>query len=786
MCHVQRKSKIRVRFFFSSTRRRHPTMYIARQCPRRLKPFVRWAVTTVSTETTGLDPPKVQAPMKIKLRNTPFTSRKKDYLALPQDTFPNPLFTMSRDEILQLKKAEYLHLLRIPYRAPEEQSLFCENLIQILDETIIDNPKNCAYLIQGLEDSVLKDTVSSALRQRFKENNVKLSIYEYIADPGSDQFRRLFLDNIRGISQLAEQKQNVLRNYLRALVQTGIMNHKRPILLNIKMYLLLIAMTPPTRFHELYLCLFHINAQTKDIRKIERLKKTLNNGSPLEKFVMRTGWMDPKWHETLTTKFKEDHKRQMVSFFTVSDLKVLAETFVKRNDIINANIYLNLLVSKLEHKTNQMASKSYVLDGDSPLNSDINTIIEVALQYFMTFKSPTSCLKILKYMNKNNLKVSFKVFHIIIKQLVKQNHFQEALMTINSIPLNELSATERHELAEEILILVKKQFPNIPEVMVGYIAAIMGKPALILLNDLHLLGITYGNGHFGRILLLDQIKSANIDERLTGFNMTANTLANYYEILLHSVHENLSVDDICKLFDIYMAQAMDKDKQFPTVNDRVVYHLINFLLRKSPGSQDFNLHDSRERMIAAKQIFYKFTQEFKLRRLEISKSTFDLLIYASLMVHKDFTFAADVIKYSRLRHVPFTFNQIYPFIHYHYSREEYDRAHIWYKELVKHAVVATAAPAKELFRIARELNWEVTGFVFKKFRIQNNQKARKQLENVRMDSLSFFSDMQKETDIDDEELNLVTHELIKAGSIEPDFVSDLQEILYANQLNEIH
>lgn len=780
----------------------------------RIRPYLMTRrYTTIPKGQSELPKNSNEVIQNINLRSTPFSKRNKpmDWLKLPLDTYPNPLFSMTKAEILKLTEEEFFHLRSIAYKTPEEQALLCANIILIIDESIIVDPQ-LAMRFLGVGGSsrninsntkagtnhfnTLEQTVISSLKEKFSSNSIKLSILHYILEPTLTKFKLLFMQNLDSICQVQEAKEVILLNYLNSLVNTNVTN-AHLILLSDRLYHLVIRSVSPDKFYQLFLSFVQLNVQTEKVHTLEKLKKTLLNGSPMEKFVVRTGWHHPKWHDTLAFDFTEEQQQKMLQFFTIKDFKIFTETFVKLNDIVNSNVYLNLLIAKLEYKTLQVTNKHHHLRGDSELRKDIHTIIQVALQYFMTFKGPSSCLKILKYMMRNDLEINFDILLIIIKQLDRQRHFQEALQVINNVLLVNLSGLERFKLVEEILILIKKRYPKTPEVMVGYVAAMLNgedksaNKSLALLNDLKLLGITHGNGKIGSISSFELIQKANIDERLTGFEFSSNSLANYYEMVLHLMRTEVDSEFIYELFVNYLEVVKNLKNQdvthqaFGEMNDRVVYHLINFLLRKRPRSLDFKLHEGTDRMNTAKKIFLEFTTSVKLPRRAISTSIIDLLIYSSLIVHKDFAFAAQVLKYSRTQHVPFAFNQIYPFVKYHYLRKEYDRAHIWYKELVKHAIVTTAQPAKEVFQIARELNWEVNGFVYRKANIMKNRKAREDLENVKRDPLVFFQELPKNLeDIDDEDGELMTDELITGtdfGNMKADFVSELSSMIYQAQ-----
>ena len=87
---------------------------------------------------------------------------------------------------------------------------------------------------------------------------------------------------------------------------------------------------------------------------------------------------------------------------------------------------------------------------------------------------------------------------------------------------------------------------------------------------------------------------------------------------------------------------------------------------------------------------------------------------------------------------------------FHYYRNEYKQAELWYRELVKHGVRSNASPTKNLFKIARELNWDVTGFVYRKFGIYRNYKKREELAKLQRDPVLFIEDSQVEDEVTEE------------------------------------
>ena len=115
-----------------------------------------------------------------------------------------------------------------------------------------------------------------------------------------------------------------------------------------------------------------------------------------------------------------------------------------------------------------------------------------------------------------------------------------------------------------------------------------------------------------------------------------------------------------------------------------------------------------------------------------------MLIQTALLIHKDYSFALEILKLSRQRGNPFTFNQIYPFIKYHYDNKDYSEARVWYNELVKLGAGSTGIMLSELFGIAKELGWPVNSCTFK-FNLTKMKRHNKEaLDEIQKDSAMFI------------------------------------------------
>ncbi|ABN64582.2 hypothetical protein PICST_55556, partial [Scheffersomyces stipitis CBS 6054] len=717
----------------------------------------------------------------------------ENYLSIPIDTYPNPLYSMSKEKLLKLTAPEFKHLTSISHRTKEEQDQYCHNIIEITFETILEDPEKVARLLNSIKDTETKSILVATLSKAFCNDNIQLSILNYIVDPTSKKFRTGFFKVLTNILHLkgktTEERGVILLSYLRLLSLTNIINAE-PLILTTNVYSKIINSIPPSKFSELYSYLFHVNIQTTLLETLKVLRKTLLRGTQSDRFVARTGWINPKWHDLLTTSFSEIHQKKMINFFSIDDLREITDISVREKDTPTASLYLNLLVAKFEQKC---ASQTPLRLDDSNSLDDVQIVIRVIVNYLMAFKGAKSCLQVLKYCIKNKLEIEFPLLLVIMRNLRLSGHFKEALLLINNIPLQNLSYQDRSSLVQEVLMLIKSRYPGTPNVLIGYTAAMLGgsvageNSGLKLLNKLHLLELTYGSGALGEMASFESIQEASIDDKLTGFEFTSNTLANVYETILDSYDRaDLTPNFINSLYDIYIKEVLKSlANETPiqpftaeSMNDRVVNHLISYLLRTSPGGRaNFKIDSNLERYEVAKRIFTDFIANVELSRKDITVSLIDLLVHTSLEVHSDYNFASKVVRYSRERHLPFTFNQIYPFIIHHYNKNEYKVAELWYKQLTNSGAKTTAPPAKNLFRIARELNWDVNGFAYRRKNIEKNYKKREELAKIHADPIVFLGENDTEDAITEELVNG-----IHAEKSDSNFSEELSALLYSSEL----
>ena len=710
-------------------------------------------------------------------------SRQKDgagFLKLPLDTYPNPLFKMSKDEIIRLNRETFQHLLRIPYKRIVETDKFTFNIVEIINDHLTVDTKKAARYFDSIEDQSMKKIITDTLSIRYRNDRVRRSILQYIICPINNDFRKEFFENVSHIlripNKLNEEKCNILLSYLKHLSLTGRPTGKA-LLLSHSLYKRILSCIPRHKYAEFYSYLLHLNIQCPP--HLNYLRSCLMKGSNIEKFVARTGWLEPKWHDIQRCTFSDVHEQKMVNFFSVEDLKSFALFFIKEKDVLGANMYLKLLVNKFENKCTDLLREDFLpLPYDSSISDDVQAVLYTILNHVMVFRDARSCIRVLGFIVKNKLEVRFDMILTVLQNLRAQGYFQEALLLVNYLDLHLLLRTDIEKLVAEILQLIKQKFPTSPAVLIGYIAAMYSKSdgvkkkngALYLLNELKLLTIAETgclSSNFARPLL--EIPRANVEEKLTNFELNNDALTLVYETILNSLPKvHLTPDFIYGLYDAYMKQVLNyRDANIFTqvfghgMSDSIVTLLAKYLIKENPSSPDMKLVTNIGTFEKAKQISIDFLEKVELPRNKRSVYFFDLLIYLSLCVHQDYLFASFLIRKARYFGLPFTFNQIYPFIMFHYSKKEYSKAEQWYEELVKHGIKASAFPAKDLFNIARELNWNVKGFAYRKLAIHRNHRKRQEMKRLCSDPILF-----QDGDIEDK----VTEDLV--GDVES-YKSDL-------------
>lgn len=663
------------------------------------------------------------------LRRSPFSGPTTPILDIPRDTYPNPLFRMDLAQVQRLAPAELHHLLQIPYQLLSETDVFCGSVVDIVDEQILTNTKRTHTLLLQIKDPQLLGLISDGLRKRFDSDKVKMSVLEYMIDETSPVFRQTFFQNIEDIANFSasSERASILLGYLDKLVSVGKVNDV-PLLLSTDQWKCITSYVPPTSYQELYTFLVHLNIQTKYPSNLDRIKRHLLRGSNIAKLVARTGWLNPRWHDTLRAKFSEEHQHRMVNFFTVKDLLQFALHDIAHNDVVNANLYLNMLVTKFEKKSADLLG-GVSRPGDTSISDDIQTVLHVILNHVMTFKGASNGLLVLRHMVKNGLPLDPKTLLIMVKNLRLQGRLDDSLLLINSIPPGALLSDDKAGLALEIIRVITAKYPSLPKVLIGYVVAIFPE-SVELINRLGLISLAYT----GELSAYDagRVSKATIDEALMGLALPPEVLSELYKSVLSDAQTGPEL--IKSLFERYHEAASDVEPSHVLgrrlLNDDVVVILIKKLI--SLG--DFEFVDSPHAFDTTKSIA-KVWLAVPVKRRNRSVYLYDMLIWASLLHYNDYEFSLFVMQQAHTAGLPFTFNQIFPFIKYHYDRNEFDLAEKWYNELVKSGAKTTAAPAKQLFSMARARKWDVNGFAYRKFGIHKNKEKHAAAHRLQHDPI---------------------------------------------------
>lgn len=697
--------------------------------PSNLRHLLHWPHRHASyaTKTSTLPNPvlesKVYSKVKCELPYTKFGAK----------TFPNPLFTFDKGKLMSLSEEEFRHLLSIPYRSISETDQFCFNVIQIVHESLIQNPAKAKMFLRNIKDEEMREVILNCLKQYYKTNLVRDSILQFTLFPEEPATRRSIFTNIEDIlfesSTPQAERLVLLLSYLRKLALCSSPNGIS-LLLQDKTAKAILQHIPESKRADLYSYFLHINMKFSDMKMFDEFKQSLLHGSNLSSLIAKTGIIDAKWHHLNDYVFDDEHKQKLVNFFTFNDLHLFTNQAIESHDLLDANLYLDLLVAKLE----TLSLKS----NPTGHGRRVQTLLHVLLQHSMTFKGPQECLKFLRYMPQMGLEIRPATLLRVLIQLRKDECFDEALYLINNLHNCELSGHQHAMLVNEIVNVIAKKFAAHPEVIVGYFAAMFGSEVLHLLQRLGLLQLIYKEDF--KNLDFSSIKKADIHQDLTSCNLQHSHLQVLYEVVLKNIGvASLAPRLVTDLYHRYKSEVVGQPepKTFEPlqVDDSVVALFLECLLKILPGGLDMNLLRDKRRYEAAKLINQDFFDSIALPARRKKVYLYDLLISSALLQHNDYAFAAALIKHSREHKMPPTFNQIYPFIVYHYVRGEVDRAEAWYNMMAKEGVKAKSTAGDRLFSIAEECGWTIKGSLYKRTIHHRNQKIRKELANMKGDHL---------------------------------------------------
>lgn len=667
----------------------------------------------------------------------------------------NPLFSMTKDQIVELNGMKYKKLTSLPMQAIEESQYFCINVAEIINENLLKDQRLIASLIHNIHNDDLKSIILTSVKRMNFGNKIKLSMIEMLLDIESEQFRNLFtyiLQTIMDKSPTKTEKLELVFNYMENLCLLNVLN-PNPIVIPNDLYDDILSVVPNVKIAQFYSYLFNLNALPETQSKLKGIQLNLINGREIDRYTLRTGELNAKWHDTVKPLNDETHRKKMFNFFTFDMIKSFTYASIKKNDIVDANLYLDLLVSKFEATCNDLTNSVFVLDDiDTKISDNVQEILKVIMMYLMKFKGGEACIEILEYMVRNNLEIKFNLLHSMMQQLIEQKHYEEAVILVNSIDLDKLSAVEKSRLVTQIFHLMELKFSGSPNVLLGYALSIFKNPltnktVIDVLNELEILGLVMGSG-VPEVVTAPKVVPASVDQRLVGLRFLHKHLYHVYSIALRNVKGSpVDLEIIKRLFSPYISGIKNtnyKCLRADLVDDKVITLFLNHLLKQNPRTQEWVISDDRNRYDLAKEIVSEFYNDLKLSSVNLKPYPFLLMIYCALINHNDYSFATQLIKISKSHNLPLTFNQIYPFIIYHYKRQEYDNAKYWYDLLVHSGITAKSTDMRNVYKIARELKWDITGFVYRKNIIHKNYAKREALKDMKKDKLAFLGNKPQE------------------------------------------
>lgn len=655
----------------------------------------------------------------------------QNILDIPKDTFPNPLFSLSKQDIISLKENELEHLLSFPSPSKGDADRFYLHIIEIIHENIIKDTALAARLMRTISDNDMRTTVVDCLQEYYTKDAVRLSIVKFMDDPDSDETSR---EMLKCLAQLMETSTSLpaetalmMLSYLKKLTSVDV-TRTTTFFLALKYLDFLLRNLSSLQQRDLYGCLLHINMRFKDAAQFEKLQQSLLQGSLLDKFVACTGSLDPVWHDANQYEFSNAHREKMVNFFTLLELEFFSKNYIREKDVIFANLFLDLLVTKFERQ-------------HTPRK--VQVLLDMILQHSMAFKGPQTCLKFLQYMLDANLQITPSTLLKILKRFRAESCTDEALMLVNYLHNEKLTHGQRAVLVSEIMQVIADKFFEHPQIVVGYFASLFdSEKGLQILKDLLLLDVVYGPGTTDHNF--NVVQKADVHQDLQISSLTHDILKIIYLAILRNLPRTDALV-IGNMFERYLDKIVEaRDQNAATsifhpdnLDEGVVTALLDQLLKVEPYAKgSFELKSDSAQYATAKRIAEQFLEQVHLKRENRGAYMMELLISSALLKHGDIAFAARMIKNARDANISMTFNILYPFIAYHYSRGEHHQALQWYNLLVLNGVKAKSFSAEKLFSIAKELNWPVKGTRYKATGQKRNKRAREEQAKLDSDSLS--------------------------------------------------
>ncbi|KAG7664727.1 uncharacterized protein J8A68_001752 [[Candida] subhashii] len=744
-------------------------------------------------------PPKSQIDNPINIitpgiRQNPFSSPPSiDLLHLPLDTKPNPLLRMSKEQLMNLKRNEYIHLNNIPYGDPDEMQEFAFNVIEIVKETILDDSRLSAILLGHIRDSEVLDSISLHLKREFQNDDFKRSILQFILDPSNKYCERFVYRAIISILNLADQGNSasevsaLLLNYLRLLARTESVN-VQPWLMRWKLYERMIEIVPASKIATFYSYLVNINLHSVAKGRNRDLKEKLLKGSIKDRFIARTGYIDPSAHILKTVHLGDVLQNRMIEYFTVEELKKNVDRFTKLRDPATATLYLNMMISKFEKKCMRGPT---LIDTTSP-EEDVQSLLKAILGLVMRFKGARHSIKVLSYMNKEGIKPDNGTYLILLENLRQAHLYDEALLVLNRVNLKTLENWQKAKLLEEIMWVVKRKYPRSPKVLIGYAISLFKgtdpneNETLRFLDELYLVNPVYGSGEPKMSYSLEMVQKANVSDSLCMSTISPQCLSLVYGIILRSIR-NTEVEKVQILFQRYLEFVKNPKFGYKEDSDAIVGMFVSRLLKDKPNQgisrfsnkrrsrREFRISKSQQNYLIAKSVF-EFYKEIPLVESHIRAANLTLLIRVALLKYNDYAFAAAVMRYSREHGKPMTFAQAYPFIKYHYMKGEDAKVKLWYEELVRSGALSNSREGDELFKMVKKLGLPGTKHAGRRAAAKKNQAKIEAMRKIESDPLLFLGETTQAED--DGELDNDTEDLISGTrDYSRGFESELAKVL---------
>lgn len=612
-------------------------------------------------------------------------------------TVPPTIQAASRTHILPVENGRLRSRLNESESgAAPHDAAFC-----ILDNLVLGDPAQAAAYLYGAQIGGSAVKLDGLLR-RYQADVIKQAVVSFILAPSLPETRALIADALASLtaSSIPNMAESVL-DFLRALANTGAENTYTMLLSRLVADAL--ATVNKHRRRELFACLVQANMKFENVSQQKALQNLLLGGSQLDKFVARTGYLDPKWHDMNTCVFTDTHRAKMLRYFSFRDLHYYANHAIKSNDITDSSLYLELLVSKFELTA-------------SPSGLQLRMMLNTMLLYLMAYRGAKECLDLLDHISDSGIEIRPATLLKILTHFRRDEQYTEALVLINYLHNEPLHPRQKAVLVKEIMLVITNRFAHQPQVVVGYFAALFEKPrALTLLSDLGILNYMHTATD------PSDVQVADIHADLMDLPLRPEYLKDIYLVAFKNMAEveKSSAQVVLELYRKYVTH------QLLVVDDSVVTVFLNHLLKKDPYSEEMALIKQRANYDAAMEIFADFV---KTSHVLLKPYLFDLLISSSLLSHNDLTNATWLIKRAQESTVALTFNQIAPFVIYHYSRDQLHQAQQWYGLLLQHGVRANSVAADQIFDIAREQGWKVTGSAYKSSVRQKKRTARSQLQ----------------------------------------------------------